>query len=63
MVARERKHRPEVEAMTTANPYGRPAEPDEVADAILFLCSPQATYITGSGMVVDAGLMINAPTH
>ncbi|THV55053.1 hypothetical protein BGAL_0015g00390 [Botrytis galanthina] len=33
----------------------RVAEPDEVADAIHFLCSPAATYITGATLIIDAG--------
>lgn len=63
LLAEDRKQRPEVNATITANPFNRPAEPDEIADAIIFLCSPQATCITASDFVVDAGLTINAPTH
>lgn len=37
-------------------PLGRIAQPDEVADVVLFLCSPQATYVTGSGWMIDGGL-------
>ncbi|TVY84114.1 2-(R)-hydroxypropyl-CoM dehydrogenase [Lachnellula suecica] len=36
-------------------PIQRMAKPDEVADAILFLCSPAASYITGVGLMMDAG--------
>ena len=38
-----------------AIPLDRLAEPAEVADAIAFLCSPQARYITGQLLVVDGG--------
>jgi 3-oxoacyl-[acyl-carrier protein] reductase len=38
-----------------AIPLNRVAEPAEVADAIVFLCSPQARYITGQLLVVDGG--------
>ena len=34
---------------------GRMAEPDEIADAMLFLCSPQAGYMTGQLINVDGG--------
>ncbi|KAF7911018.1 uncharacterized protein EAF01_002526 [Botrytis porri] len=36
-------------------PLERVAQPDEVADAIHFLCSPAATYITGATLIIDAG--------
>ena len=36
-------------------PLGRLATADEVADAVLFLCSPAAAYITGVELAVDGG--------
>lgn len=36
-------------------PLGRVGEPGEVADAILFLASKLATYITGAALIVDGG--------
>jgi len=35
--------------------WGRPAE---IADAILFLASPAASYITGQSLAIDGGLML-----
>ncbi len=36
-------------------PMGRWAEPAEIADPILFLCSDAARYVTGTLLVVDGG--------
>ena len=35
--------------------WGRMAQPEEIARAVLFLCNPASDYITGSSLVVDAG--------
>ena len=46
----------EVEAMfVTSHPVGRIGEPGEVADAILFLSSDEASFTTGSDLPVDGG--------
>ena len=38
-----------------AVPLGRIAEPQEIAAAAVWLCSPEASYITGSVLVADGG--------
>lgn len=38
-------------------PLARPAEPAEIAAGICFLASPEASYVTGTTLVVDGGLL------
>lgn len=40
-------------------PMKRMGTPDEVADAVLFLCSSQASFIQGHALIVDGGYTIN----
>jgi len=43
------------ESMLAQIPLGRFGEPDEIANVILFLCSPLASYITGQTLHVNGG--------
>jgi NAD(P)-dependent dehydrogenase (short-subunit alcohol dehydrogenase family) len=35
---------------------GRLGRPEEVADAVLFLATPQSSFVTGAEIAVDGGL-------
>ncbi|MFG1792229.1 oxidoreductase [Nocardia sp. NPDC049149] len=39
----------------TTPPLGRDGQPDDIANAVLFLVSHQASWLTGSSLVVDGG--------
>ena len=41
-------------------PLGRPAHASEIAAAIRFVTSPEASYVTGESFVVDGGLLLMA---
>ena len=46
------------DAIVARTPLGRWAEPDDVAGAAVFLCSPAAQFITGVVLPVDGGYLI-----
>ena len=47
---------PEIPArMTAMHPIGRIGEPEEIAAAVLWLCSDAASFVTGIAQAVDGG--------
>jgi enoyl-[acyl-carrier protein] reductase III len=49
-----------LEAGRTRTPAGRLVEPDDIAGAVAFLCSPDAAMICGQTIVVDGGFSLPA---
>ncbi|POS71440.1 short-chain dehydrogenase/reductase SDR [Diaporthe helianthi] len=43
-----------------AVPMGRMALSDEIADSVIFLCSPRSSFITGCGLIVDGGTTLTS---
>jgi 3-oxoacyl-[acyl-carrier protein] reductase len=39
-------------------PFGRLGNPEEVADVVLFLCSPAARWITGQSINISGGFVV-----
>jgi NAD(P)-dependent dehydrogenase (short-subunit alcohol dehydrogenase family) len=44
-----------LEAVRAANALGSIGLPTDISDAVVFLCSDNAKYITGTNLVVDGG--------
>ncbi|WP_420112259.1 SDR family NAD(P)-dependent oxidoreductase [Pseudactinotalea sp.] len=49
------------ERMVSATPLGRWGQPTDIAQAVAFLCSPAAEFITGAVLSVDGGLLAAGP--
>ena len=58
MIERFTRGQPEVEAQFRAmEPVGRLGRPEEVAEAVVWLCSEAASFVTGAALTVDGGLV------
>jgi NAD(P)-dependent dehydrogenase (short-subunit alcohol dehydrogenase family) len=47
-----------LKAMEQSIPMGRVGRPEEIADAVLWLCSDAASYVTGQSISVDGGFIM-----
>ncbi len=55
------KRIPEMRERTlNVHAMGRLAQPEEIADAVVYLCSDRASFITGHDLVVDGGILVRS---
>ncbi len=54
-LTRQNNTEEELEGIRKSIPVKRLAEPDEIAEAVFFLCSEKNSYITGQVIVIDGG--------
>jgi len=43
------------EQMAAVHPVGRGGIPEDVAQAVVWLCSPSSAFVTGADILVDEG--------
>ena len=46
--------------LSAIHPVGRIGRPEEIAGAVMWLCSDLAGFVTGTGVLVDGGVSIGA---
>jgi NAD(P)-dependent dehydrogenase (short-subunit alcohol dehydrogenase family) len=46
-----------IKAFVAAEPIGRLGEPKEIAAAVIWLCSPAASFMIGHAMAIDGGIL------
>ena len=48
-----------VDRVLATIPLGRWAKPEDIAGAVVFLCSPAAAFVTGIVLPVDGGYLVS----
>ena len=48
----------QMKQLNSQHPVGRLGTPEEIADAVVWMCSPGASFFTGHNLVVDGGLTV-----
>jgi NAD(P)-dependent dehydrogenase (short-subunit alcohol dehydrogenase family) len=43
--------------MAARNPSGRIGQPEDAAEAVIWLCSDAASFVVGHALVVDGGVL------
>lgn len=59
MTSRTEEIRERVSLSVPIAPMNRMGKPQEIANAVLFLCSGQASFVQGHALIVDGGYSIN----
>lgn len=47
-----------MQKITAAIPAGRVGKPEDIAPAVLYLCSEEAGYVTGTDLIIDGGMRL-----
>lgn len=45
--------------LLASDPLGRMGQPGEIAEAVLWLCSPAASFVNGHALAVDGGMTVD----
>ena len=46
-----------MKALTSFEPIGRLGKPEEIANAVIWLCSEKASFVTGYPFAIDGGFV------
>jgi NAD(P)-dependent dehydrogenase (short-subunit alcohol dehydrogenase family) len=46
------------QVLESVTPMGRLAQPEEIAEAAIWLCSDKSSFVTGHALVVDGGFVV-----